>query len=59
MRVAAALLAATLAAGCLAAGCRGRAADLLRFDASVPAPPPPVEEPHQIHYTFTAPDANP
>jgi hypothetical protein len=40
------------------AGCRERAAALLRFDASMPPPPAPrAEEPHQVHFTVTAPDA--
>ncbi len=27
------------------------------FDASMPAPPQPVDEPHEVHFTYTAPDA--
>jgi calcineurin-like phosphoesterase family protein len=46
-----ALLAAT------ATGCPGRAADLMRFDASMPAPPVTAEESHEVHFTYTAPDA--
>jgi len=39
-------------------GCKGRARDLLvPVDASMPVAPIPTEEPRQIHYTFTAPDA--
>ena len=42
----------------LLAGCRERAEALLRFDAAMPGPPPPkAEEPHQIHFTYSAPDA--
>ncbi|HEY4393849.1 MAG TPA: metallophosphoesterase, partial [Polyangia bacterium] len=42
-----------------AAGCHGRAAAFLSgFDAAMPPPPaPPVEEPHEVHFTYTAPDA--
>jgi len=44
-----------------AAGCRGRAAELwARFDAAMPAAPaatPAAEEPHEVHFTYTAPDA--
>jgi hypothetical protein len=42
-----------------AAGCRGRAAALLGgFDAAMTATPPPLtEEPHEVHFTYTAPDA--
>lgn len=55
MRVARALAFVALAA---AAGCRGRAAELLgRFDAAMPVPSPPTEEPHEVHFTYTAPDA--
>jgi hypothetical protein len=40
------------------AGCRERAEALFRFDASMPAPPPPrAEEPHQVRFTYSAPDA--
>ena len=40
-------------------GCKGRAVDLLslRVDAGMPVVPSPTEEPRQIHFTFTAPDA--
>jgi hypothetical protein len=39
-------------------GCRERAAALMRFDAAMPAPPEIVsDDAHQVHYTFTAPDA--
>jgi hypothetical protein len=42
----------------MALGCRERAAALLRFDAAMSPPPPvKVEEPRQVHFTFTAPDA--
>src|SRR5205085_6085708 len=38
--------------------CRERAAALLQFDASMSPPPTPrAEEPHQVHFTLTAPDA--
>jgi hypothetical protein len=50
------LLAAAVAAG---PGCRERAAALLSFDAgarSVP-PPPPAEEPRQVHFSITGPNA--
>src|SRR4029077_11857897 len=42
-----------------AAGCHGRAAEFFsRFDAAMPPPPaPPSEEPHEVHFTYTAPDA--
>jgi hypothetical protein len=49
---------AVVAAAVAVSGCKGRARDLLMpVDASMPAPPEPTEEPHQVHYTFTAPDA--
>jgi hypothetical protein len=39
-------------------GCKGRARDLLMpADAAMPVPLVPTEEPRQIHFTFTAPDA--
>jgi hypothetical protein len=49
-------LALTLAA---LTGCRDRMAELVHFDASTAPPPPPplVEEPHQVHFTYTGPDA--
>jgi hypothetical protein len=42
-----------------AAGCHGRAAALLSgFDAAMaPTPPPLTEDPHEVHFTYTAPDA--
>ncbi len=40
-----------------ATGCPRHAVDLVRFDASMPAPPPVAEEPHEVHFTYTAPDA--
>ena len=42
-----------------AGGCKGRAVDLLslRVDSGMPVVPIPTEEPRQIHFTFTAPDA--
>ena len=42
-----------------AGGCKGRAVDLLslRVDSGMPVAPSPTEEPRQIHFTFTAPDA--
>jgi hypothetical protein len=42
-----------------AVGCRGRAAELLNgFDAAMPPPPaPPNQDPHEVHFTYTAPDA--
>jgi hypothetical protein len=41
------------------AGCKDRASALLSLsvDASMPAPPVAIEDPQQIHFTFTAPDA--
>jgi hypothetical protein len=40
------------------AGCKGRTAGVFApVDAAMPAPQVPTEEPRQIHYTFTAPDA--
>ncbi len=52
-------LAIALVAPTAGAGCRDRAAELFgRFDAAMPpAPAPPVEEPHEVHFTYTAPDA--
>jgi hypothetical protein len=51
-------LPALLAVGALvaSAGCRGRASLLIPFDSGSPAPPPPAEEPREVHFTFTAPD---
>jgi hypothetical protein len=40
-----------------ATGCPGRPGDLVRFDASMPAPPQASEESHEVHFTYTAPDA--
>jgi hypothetical protein len=42
-----------------AAGCHGRAAALPSgLDAPMaPTPPPLTEEPHEVHFTYTAPDA--
>jgi hypothetical protein len=57
VRLAGALaLVALLGAG---SSCRGRTAGLLaRFDGARPPPPtPPAEEPHEVHFTYTAPDA--
>jgi len=51
---AAALVAAAAAIG--AGGCRGRVGALLAVEAGEGAPPPPrVEEPNEIHFTFTGP----
>jgi hypothetical protein len=41
----------------LAAGCRERAAAFLGFDAGTVPVQRPSEEPHEIHFTFTGPDA--
>jgi hypothetical protein len=59
LTAAAGVLAAVAAvAGIAGVGCRGRARELLMpVDASMPAPPEPTEEPRQVHYTLTAPDA--
>jgi hypothetical protein len=42
-----------------ATGCKGRASALLSLpvDAGMPVALVPTEEPHQVHFTFTAPDA--
>jgi hypothetical protein len=56
VRIAAPALAAALLAG---GGCQGRSLlELTVVDAAV-APPPPVrtEEPRQVHFTYTGPDA--
>jgi hypothetical protein len=38
------------------ASCRGRAARLMRVDASAPSQPAgPLEDPNQVHFTFTGP----
>ncbi len=58
MRLTVALRGLLLLGLVLLAGCRERAASLLRFDAGMTPPPPTqAEEPHQVHFTFTAPDA--
>jgi hypothetical protein len=51
--------AAAIMALAAAAGCKGHGPDLLLFavDAGMPAPPVRTEEPHEVHFTFTAPDA--
>ncbi len=37
-------------------GCRGRAAVLLAFDAGFnAAPAAPIDEPHEVHFTYTSP----
>ena len=52
-------LAAAAVALVAAIGCKGRPTDLLRLsvDAGSGAPPVPTEEQHEVHFTFTAPDA--
>ena len=51
-------LAATLLLVALPGACTQRAMNLMRFDAAPPpAPQPPVEDPHEVHFTYTAPDA--
>jgi hypothetical protein len=49
--VAAAALVATVA------GCRERAAALLAYDAGPPPVTTPTEEPRQVHFSYTGPDA--
>jgi calcineurin-like phosphoesterase family protein len=39
------------------AGCRGRTVPWVTFDAAMPSPPPPVDDAHEIHFTYTAADA--
>jgi len=44
------------AAAVACANCRGRAAALMAFDAGFNAPPPlPIDEPHEVHFTYTSP----
>jgi hypothetical protein len=55
VRVAAAL---ALVALSITGGCRGRMKELFSgFDASMPAAPTTAQEPHEVHFTYTAPDA--
>ena len=53
--VASAALVTTVAA--TVAGCRERAAALLAYDAGPPPVTTPTEEPRQVHFSYTAPDA--
>jgi hypothetical protein len=50
-----ALAGGLVAVALLGGGCRERAARLMGVDSSVPPPPPQLEEPDQIHFTFTGP----
>jgi hypothetical protein len=59
MRLTSSRLACPLAFAALLAlgGCRERAEAFMHFDAAMPVAPPPIEEPHEVHFTYTAPDA--
>ncbi|MFL5306774.1 MAG: hypothetical protein ACJ8F1_16275 [Polyangia bacterium] len=47
---------ALLGAMAACTGCRGQAAALMAFDAGFNAAPPiPIDEPHEVHFTYTSP----
>jgi Calcineurin-like phosphoesterase len=51
-------LAAALLLVALSGACTQRAMNLMHFDAAPPpAAPTPAEDPHEVHFTYTAPDA--